>query len=166
MATPNIISGVSAGRKLEADATPGPVINVNAEKLIDEIPAGVDYKKLMEDQAFMAEVVVIMLHPLGQAEAEPMVPVSVQGHRVLLTPGVPSSKDLRSQSCVRRYHVAQLMKARPDYVTHRGGSDNAHESTHNRLFKQSTSRYNFDVLEDTPKGIAWLRELRRQYTRR
>jgi hypothetical protein len=148
----------SPSRRLEADDTPGPIIETGPDKLIDEVPAGTDYKQLMADEAFMAEPVVIVLHALGQQEAEPAVPVGVNGDRAYLTPNVPTR--------VKRYHVAQLLKARPDYVTHQGGDVTASEADHNRFFKQSTSRYNFDVLEDTPKGVAWLKELRRQYTRR
>ena len=148
----------SPSRRIEADDTPGPIVETGPDKLIDEIPAGVDYKKLMAETEFMNQRVVIVLHALGQQEAEPAVPVGVNGDRAYLTPGVPIR--------VKRYHVAQLMKARPDYVTHQGGSVNDSETTHNRFFRQSTSRYNFDVLEDTPQGVAWLRELRRQYTRR
>lgn len=161
MATPSpntIIRKTSADRQVDADDTPGPVVDVQPENLIDEVPAGADYKELMASQAFMAQSVVIVLHALGQQEAEPAVPVGVNGDRAYLTPGVPTR--------VKRYHVAQLLKARPDYVTHLGGEVNDREENHNRFFKQSTSRYNFDVLEDTPQGAAWLRELRRQYTRR
>jgi hypothetical protein len=157
---------ISPSRRAEADDTPGPKLDVNTDKLIDEVPAGVDYKKLMADEAFMREIVVIVLQPLNQQEAEPMVPVGVNGDRAYITPGVPTSKDPRHPSCVRRYHLAQLLKARPDYVSHKGGEVSSPEETHNRFFRQSTSRYNFDVQEDTPQGVAWLRELRRQYTRR
>lgn len=149
---------ISPSRRVEADDTPGPKLDVQPDKLIDEIPAGADYKELMASVAFMFEPVVIVLHALGQQEAEPAVPVGVNGDRAYLTPGVPTR--------VKRYHVAQLLKARPDYVTHQGGEVSNREESHNRFFRQSTSRYNFDVLEDTPRGVAWLRELRRQYTRR
>lgn len=148
----------SPSRKLEADDTPGPVVETGPGKLVDEIPAGADYKMLMRSTKFLSEPVTIMLHALGQQEGEPAVPVSVQGDRVYLKPGIPT--------VVKRYHVAQLMKARPDYVTHSGGDVHSDESSHNRFFRQSTSRYNFDVVEDTPQGVAWLKELRRQYTRR
>lgn len=145
-------------RSAEADDTPGPVLDVAPDRLIDEIPAGADYQKLVADDAFLQEPVVIVLHALGQQEAEPAVPVGVNGDRAYLIPGMPTR--------VKRYHVAQLLKARPDYVTHLGGDVTAPEGQHNRFFKQSTSRYNFDVLEDTPQGIAWLRELRSHHTRR
>ena len=149
---------ISSSRRVEADDTPGPVIGVGSDKLIDEVPAGADYKQLLADEVFMREPVVIVLHALGQQEAEPAVPVGVNGDRAQLTPGVPTR--------VKRYHVAQLLKARPDYVTHNGGDVASPEMSHNSFFKQSTSRYNFDVIEDTSKGAMWLRELRRQYTRR
>jgi hypothetical protein len=152
------ISPTSRKTSVEADDTTGPAVEITPSRLIDEVPAGVDYKELMASDAFMHEPVVILLHPLGQQEAEPAVPVGVNGDRAYLTPGVPTR--------VKRYHVAQLLKARPDYVSHAGGDVNAPENQHNRFFKQSTSRYNFDVLEDTPQGVAWLKELRRQYTRR
>jgi len=147
-----------ARKTVEADDTPGPVLELDPEKLIDEVPAGVDYRKLMSDEAFLAEPVGIVLHALGQQENEPSVPVSVNGDRVNIMPG--------QLTRVKRYHVAQLLKARPDYVTHTGGDVNAAEQTHNSFFKQSTSRYNFDVVEDSARGRAWLTELRRQYTRR
>lgn len=159
MTTPNtVVRKTSASRQVEADDTPGPVIETGPDKLIDEVPAGADYKELMASAAFMFEPVVIVLHALGQQEAEPAVPVGVNGDRAYLKPGVPTR--------VKRYHVAQLLKARPDYVTHNGGEVTDSEQNHNRFFKQSTSRYNFDVIEDTAQGAAWLRELRRQYTRR
>jgi len=148
----------STRKAVEADDTPGPVEEVSPDRLIEEVPHGVDYHKMMADVKFMAEPVVIVLHALGQQEAEPAVPVGVNGDRAYLTPGVPTR--------VKRYHVAQLLKARPDYVTHQGGDVTAPETSHNRFFKQSTSRYNFDVLEDTKQGMDWLRELRRRYTKR
>jgi hypothetical protein len=149
---------ISPSRRLEADDTPGPVLDVVPEKLIDEVPAGADYKQLMADASFMSEPVVILLHALDQQAGEPAVPIGVNGDRAYLSPNVPTR--------VKRYHVAQLLKARPDYVTHQGGEVSAPERTHNTFFRQSTSRYNFDVVEDTPRGVAWLKELRRQYTRR
>jgi len=149
---------ISRKPSAEADDTPGPVIDLAPEKLVDEVPAGADYKQLMADEAFMREMVTILLHPLGQQEAEPAVPVGVNGDRAYLTPGVATK--------VRRYHVAQLLKARPDYVSHVGGEVGAPETQHNRFFQQSTSRYNFDVVEDTQRGISWLKDLRRHYTRR
>lgn len=147
-----------ARKTVEADDTPGPALELDPEKLIDEVPAGVDYQKMMSDEAFLAEPVGIVLHALGQQENEPSIPVSVNGDRVNVVPG--------QLTRVKRYHVAQLLKARPDYVTHNGGDVNSPEQTHNSFFRQSTSRYNFDVVEDSPKGLSWLREMRRQYTRR
>lgn len=155
MVSPTIISKKPS---VEADDTPGPIIDIAPERLIDEVPAGADYKQLMADAKFMFEPVVILLHSLGQQEAEPAVPIGVNGDRAYLTPGVPTR--------VKRYHVAQLLKARPDYVSHVGGDVGSPEANHNRFFQQSTSRYNFDVLEDTARGITWLKELRRHYTRR
>lgn len=149
---------ISRKPSADADDTPGPVVDLAPGSLIDEVPTGTDYKQLMADTAFMHESVAILLHPLGQQEAEPAVPVGVNGDRAYLTPGVISR--------VRRYHVAQLLKARPDYISHVGGEIGGPEDSHNRFLRQSTSRYNFDVVEDTPRGIAWLKELRRHYTRR
>lgn len=149
---------ISKRPSADADDTPGPILEINPDKLIDEVPAGADYKQLMADESFMREMVAILLHPLDQQQAEPAVPVGVNGDRAYLTPGVVTR--------VRRYHVAQLLKARPDYVSHIGGEVGAPEGSHNRFSQQSTSRYNFDVVEDTQRGIAWLKDLRRHYTRR
>jgi hypothetical protein len=143
---------------VEADDTPGPVIELNPNELIDEIPAGVDYKALISEQAFLAEFVTVVLQPLPDTAGEPQVSLSINDDRVVLIPGYPTQ--------VKRYHVAQLMKARPSAVRHVGGDRNVPEQYRNQLTQQSQSRYNFDVLDDSPRGRAWVQELRLQYTRR
>ena len=121
---------------------------------IDEVPKGVDYKQLFRDEEFMNEYLEIMLHP-GMDESEVGVPVSVNGKRVYLIPG--------KRQRVRRFHVAQLIKARPDVVNHRSDDYNAPEREMNRMYRHSTSRYNFEIIRDTPRGISWARELRMQH---
>ncbi len=74
------ISPSSRRTSLGADDTPGPVVAVAPDKLIDEIPAGADYKSLMSDVAFMVEPVVILLHPLGQQEADHVIGVVFLTH--------------------------------------------------------------------------------------
>lgn len=155
---------ISRKPSADADDTPGPVVDLNPEALIDEVPAGLDFKQLMADVAFMHEPVKIMIHPLGQQDAEPAIPIGVNGDRAYGIPGMVTGEGGRDVT--RRYHVAQLLKARPDYISHVGGEVGAPEGTHNRFNRQSTSRYNFDVVEDTPRGIAWLKALRQHYTRR
>lgn len=124
--------------------------------MVDEIPKGVDYKQLMADEAFMNEKVLIMVYP-SQVEGDTsrLVSVGVNGKKVYLLAGKPSY--------VRRFHVAQLLKARPDFVTHR--TDDPNDPRPNVLTKVSTSRYNFDVVEDSGKGRMWLAELKKQYVR-
>jgi hypothetical protein len=131
---------LSSPRKLEADDSAGPLRAIEeGDPVIDEVPRGVSWRGLFADEKFMNELVTIMLHP-SQDTSEMGVPVSVNG-----------------------LHVAQLLKARPDIVIHRSDDPYAPETEHNRMYRQSSSRYNFDVLEDTPRGIMWLKELRAQY---
>lgn len=138
--------------KLSADDSPGVTkAVVDQAPGIDEVPQGIDYHKLFAEEAFMAELVTIVLHP-GLDSSEVGVPVSVNGKRVYIMPGKPMK--------VPRTHIAQLLKARPDIVTHRSDDYNAPESQLNQMFRHSSSRYNFDILEDTPRGVAWMRELR------
>lgn len=142
-------------RRVAADDSTGAVKAIeDGDPGIDEIPKGIDYKKLFADEAFMNELVTIVLLP-GADPSETGVPVSVNGLRVYIVPGRPTK--------VRRLHIAQLIKARPDIVTHRSDDYNAPETELNRMYRYSTSRYNFDVIEDTPKGAAWTRELRAHY---
>ncbi len=161
IASPTIINKRPSA---EADDTPGPVMDLNPDVLIDEVPAGLDFKQLMADVAFMREPVKIMIHPLGQQDAEPAIPIGVNGDRAYVIPGMVTGEGGRDVT--RRYHIAQLLKARPDYISHVGGEVGAPEGSHNRFNRQSTSRYNFDVVEDTARGIAWLKALRQHYTRR
>ena len=145
-------------RRLDVEDASGPKKIINPEApLVDEVPQGMDYKKLFAEEKFMNERVKIVLHP-GQDLSEIGVPVGVNGKRVYLVPNQPQA--------IPRTHVAQLLKARPDYVMHNSDDYTAPEEKQNRFYKQSTSRYNFEVLEDTPKGIAWLRELRAHHTQK
>jgi len=144
-------------RKLEADDSSGPVKAISQkELLVDETPHGADYRKLFAEESFMNEPVGILLHPT-QDLSEIGIPVSVNGDRVYI---IPNRKTI-----VKRKHVAQLMKARPDYIIHRSDDHNAPESDLNRMYRQSTSKYNFEILKDTSQGIAWFKELRTQYTK-
>lgn len=145
----------SPTRRLAADDSAGPVKAISEQAPgIDEVPAGTDFNKLFAEEAFMAEPVTILLHP-SQDQSEVGLPVSVNGKRVYLVPNRPT--------IIPRTHVAQLIKARPDFVIHSSDDYNAPEREQNRMHRQSTSRYNFEVLKDTPKGIAWTRELRSRY---
>ena len=149
---------VAKSRRLEADDSSAPLTAIEDKAPgIDEVPKAVDYKKLFAEEKFMNELVTIMLHP-NQDSSEVGVPVSVNGIRAYIIPGKVTK--------VRRMHLAQLVKARPDTIIHRSDDYFAPEHEQNRMFKQSTSRYNFDVVEDTSQGIAWLKELRSHYLRK
>lgn len=146
---------VSRARRVDADDSPGITKAIEeGDPGIDEVPRGTDFKKLFSDEAFMNDWVTIVLQPT-QDSSEIGVPVSVNGRRAYIIPGRPTK--------VRRIHIAQLVKARPDIVTHRSDDVNVPERELNLMFRQSTSRYNFDVIEDTVQGAAWLRELRVHY---
>lgn len=146
---------ISRSRKVDADPQDGPAqVIEDTSKVIDVVPQGADYKQLMANEAFMNEWVIVMLHPTMDT-SEVGVPVSVNGIRAYLVPG--------RNTRVRRFHVVQLLKARPDVVIHRSDDKNAPESELNKMSRQSTSRYNFDIVHDTPKGTAWYRELREHH---
>ena len=101
---------VAPHRRLDAEDASGPKKIINPEvPLVDEVPQGMDYKKLFSEEKFMNERVKIVLHP-GQDLSEIGVPVGVNGKRVYLVPNQPQA--------IPRTHVAQLLKARPDYVMH------------------------------------------------
>jgi hypothetical protein len=146
---------ISRQRSVEADDSTGPMKAIEEPgKQIDEVPARADYNQFLKEAGFMSEWVTIMLHP-SQDVSEVGVPVSVNGNRVYIVPGKPIK--------VRRFHVNQLLKARPDIVLHRSDDYNAPESELNRMYRQSASRYNFDIVEDTPAGAAWFKAVRANY---
>lgn len=122
--------------------------------VVDKVPAGADLKKLFQDLAFLEEKVLIMLYP-SQVEGDTtrLTSVGVNGSKVYLMAGKPT--------WVRRKHVGQLVKARPDFITHR--TDDPNDPRPNVMGKISTSRYNFDVIEDSRQGRMWLAELKKQY---
>lgn len=108
----------------------------------------------LEKLAFLEEKVLILVHPpQSEHDTARLISVGVNGKKQYILAGEPK--------WVRRKYVEQLVKARPDHISHR--SDDPFAERANIMSKISTSRYNFDVLQDTAKGAAWLAELRKKH---
>lgn len=143
----------------EAEDMTGPYEAIETPEvgIVDKVPSGSDIKALFRDLAFLEEYVTIMLYPsMVEGDTTRLISVGVNGSKVYLLAGKPTK--------VRRKHVGQLVKARPDFITHR--TDDPNEARPNVMGKVSTSRYNFDVVEDSMRGRMWLAELKKQYLQR
>jgi len=147
---------------IEADPAQSPVVVIET-KVDGEvvIPAGVSPEAINKDYqkelAFLEEVMTIFVHPPQDPnDTTRFFSVGVNESEVYIMVGRPVK--------VRRKHVNQLLKARPDVVTHR--TDDPGDRNPNRLTTFSMAKYNFDVIEDTAQGRTWLVEARKKYASR
>jgi hypothetical protein len=143
----------------EADDSTGPARSVEIPadgeaRVIEDAPAGVQLDALFRDLTFMEEKVQIVLHPVNDGQnTTRLVSVGNNGVKQYIMAGTPQ--------WIKRKFVAQLIKARPDIIYHQ--SDDPSAERLNMLTRQSTSRYNFDVVEDSARGKTWLNEYRRRW---
>lgn len=156
------MSTPSTRYKSEADDSAGPakkvVIPTDGDaQVIEEISGGVDLHGLTKDLAFLEERVKVLVYPVNDGQSvSRLVSVGVNGEKMYLIAGKPK--------WVKRKHIAQLIKARPDVIYHT--SDDPSAERMNIMTRQSTSKYNFEVLEDTPRGQAWLNHYRQIWQKR
>jgi hypothetical protein len=110
-------------------------------------------KEKLDELAFMAEKVKIILHETSEPNADPVVMVSVNGRSRAFKRGV--------EYVVPRSYVGVLASAKPVHYTNEeytlsDGSQGVRWPSRRGL------RYPFGVIEDSPKGRAWLKRMLQQ----
>lgn len=105
---------------------------------------------LVDELAFMEEMVAVTVHESTEEKPEMLVQIHVNGRTQLFPRG--------HQVTVKRKYVEGLARAKPvgyrseEYTESDGGMAY-------RYPKSTGLRYPFSVDEDTPKGRAWLKKI-------
>lgn len=127
--------------------------SVTRDDLIIETEIQTDLTRIdskAEELAFMEEPVEIFLHEGTNPNDLDVVPVGVNGTSVYLKRG--------SNHTIKRKYVAVLATSRPTTYSTAEGLDRDGAKT--VMLKAHTSvRYPFAVIQDTPKGMAWLKQI-------
>lgn len=106
-----------------------------------------EFKTTVEMEAFMQEEIVIRIHPTGDKNAPPVVPVGCNGEQLWLPRG-------RAISLPRKF-VESLTGYEVTFATERARDPNSDEGMVQRT--ASNQPYPFTVLQDrNPRGRAWL----------
>jgi hypothetical protein len=107
-------------------------------------------QKKLEIEAFMNEPVTIRIHTTSEKNAEPVFPIRVNGREEFFARG-------QTKTVARRF-VYGLAMARP--TSYRNEEYRTADGSQSYRWPSSTGlRYGFEVVQDTPKGIAWLNEV-------
>lgn len=108
-----------------------------------------DLSRVAAEEAFMHELVKIIVHSSADANAAPYVHLSVNGEGCTVFREVPSY--------VRRKHLEVLARMKETRISQNMNPDPQGEITTASLRGHTGLAYPFTVLEDkNPKGGAWL----------
>jgi hypothetical protein len=130
---------------------------------VPEIDLGADVMKegnsWADDMAFNNEVITIRLHETTDPNAEPRVPVCVNGMKSHPIYGnhLPRGTDIQ----VKRYVAEALLRSKPIHVktvktVDHDGNDTA------KIVRNIGSLYPFEVVGPKPRDMDWLRAIRAQ----
>lgn len=104
-----------------------------------------------EQERFMNEIVTIMVHDSTDDNAEPLIPVGINGRMQYFARGVPQD--------VRRCYVERLARAKKTSYT-QDLDERKGEAIYNTMRPHHALKYPFSVVNDpNPLGAAWLRNL-------
>lgn len=128
-----------------------------AEDLADEIVLAdpeVLHKAYADELAFMSEMVEVSIGRRAERNPPPFEHVAVNGKHVYFPVEVPVM--------VPRSYVEVMARARPQSVTTESGESPGDELAFNKVHRVASQAFGITVLRDTPKGLAWLRDVMRQ----
>lgn len=129
-------------RSLKIELVAQPIVHVSER----------EFDTAAEAAAFSEEPVVIRVHPTGDENAPPMVPVGCNGEVVWLPRGQPVRLPRKFVESLCRYDVR--------FSSQRANNPNADEGMVQR--KRASQPYPFTVVADkNPKGRAWLERVMR-----
>lgn len=109
-----------------------------------------DFRSLASDEAFMNEMVTVMVHATTDENQPPQVIVNCNGVNQPIIRGVPTT--------VRRKYVEILARMKETKYTQRTLNPSAPDQID--MVARSGLSYPFDLIEDTnPRGRSWLQNV-------
>lgn len=115
-----------------------------------QIVSGPRFKDKAETEAFMAQMLTILIYPSSDKYPENPVPITVNGRNCFVFRNQPT--------LIKRCYVERLARARNEGITQDPGNPNPEVA--NKLTITSGLRYPFNVLKDpSPIGQEWLQAI-------
>jgi hypothetical protein len=117
------------------------------EGVIEPVTGNQDFKKLVDDEAFMNEVVTVHVHASANENDSPHVILNVNGTNQPVVRGVPTP--------MKRKYLEVLARMKETRYSQR--VQNPSEPDRIETIPRTAQVYPFDLVEDkNPKGRAWL----------
>lgn len=117
---------------------------------VDPVSGNVDFRQLASDEAFMNEMVTVMVHPTTDENQPPHVIVNCNGTNQPIIRGVPT--------IVKRKYVEILARMKETKYTQVTPNPSAPDVTEMRA--RTALAYPFDLMEDkNPRGRGWLQNV-------
>lgn len=127
-----------------------PVLSKGEQQIVEPVAGQIVSPEQAARLAFMRERVLIRIAETSEEQADPRFIVAVNGRAMVMERG--------GQYNVPRYYLENLARAKPiGYRNEEFFLPNGERSV--RWPAKRGLRYPFDVLEDTPKGRAWLTQV-------
>lgn len=115
--------------------------------VVETVAASADFRKLAADEAFMNELVTVMVHATTDENQAPHVIVNVNGTNQPIIRGVPTQ--------IRRKYLEVLARMKETKYTQRTPNPAAPDVS--EMVARTGLAYPFELVEDkNPKGRAWL----------
>jgi hypothetical protein len=113
---------------------------------IEPVSVATDFKRLVEDEAFMNEPVTIEIHPSTDENQPPVVTLNVNGTNQPVIRGVPTT--------IKRKYLEVLIRMKETKYTQH--TPNPMEPDRIQTVGRTAQVYPYQILEDAnPKGRAW-----------
>ena len=119
---------------------------------VDPVAQNADLRKIVEDEAFMNEVVTIMLYPTTDPNAPPYALLNVNGERIV----VPRSRKV----AVKRKHLEVLARMKETRWVQNVPEGYVGQIGAESLVGHTALAYPFNVIEDkNSRGAPWLENI-------
>lgn len=103
------------------------------------------------DIMFMEELVKIRVEPLTEKNPRKLIDLYVNG--------VPEWVPVGKPWIMRRKYVEVLARSKPMSVQTRHEQPEESLDPQNEVIRSTSAQFPFSVLQDTPKGVAWLNKI-------
>ncbi len=124
-----------------------PIDIVDDSEVVEPVTVSKDLKKMLKEEAFMEEPVVVMIHPTTNENEPPYAHLNVNGFNQVIPRG--------QQVPIRRKYLEVLARMKETRYTQ--VVPNPSEPDRSQMVARHGLAFPFQVIEDkNPKGRAWL----------
>lgn len=123
---------------------------VDDSEIVEPVTGNRDFKKMLKEESFMEEQVIVMIHPTTNENEPPYAHLNVNGFNQVIPRG--------QQVPIRRKYLEVLARMKETRYTQ--VTPNPSEPDRSQMLARHGLAFPFQVLEDkNPKGRAWLDQI-------